>query len=76
MTQAAADWRDRITLNPTVPAGEPTIRGLRSSVEHVCRARSAGVPESELVAEYPDLEPDGLRACMAYAADRANHFPA
>ena len=63
------DWRDRITLNPTVLAGKPTVRGLRISVEHVLRALSGGVPEGELLAEYPDLEPDDLRACIAYAAD-------
>lgn len=63
------DWRNRITLNPAVLAGKPTVRGLRISVEHVLRALSSGVPESELLAEYPDLEPDDLRACLAYAAD-------
>jgi uncharacterized protein (DUF433 family) len=65
----AVDWRDRITLNPAVLAGKPTVRGLRISVEHVLRALSSGVPESELLADYPDLEPEDLRACLAYAAD-------
>jgi uncharacterized protein (DUF433 family) len=63
------DWRDRITLNPAVLAGKPTIRGLRISVEHILRALSSGVPESELLADYTDLEPNDLRACLAYAAD-------
>jgi uncharacterized protein (DUF433 family) len=63
------DWQTRITLNPAVLAGKPTIRGLRISVEHILRALSSGVPESELLAEYPDLEPEDLRACLAYAAD-------
>jgi uncharacterized protein (DUF433 family) len=63
------DWRDRITLNPAVLAGKPTVRGLRISVEHILRALSSGVPESELLADYPDLEPEDLRACLAYAAD-------
>jgi uncharacterized protein (DUF433 family) len=63
------DWRTRITLNPAVLVGKPTVRGLRISVEHVLRALSVGVPESELLAEYPDLEPDDLRACLAYATE-------
>jgi uncharacterized protein (DUF433 family) len=63
------DWRDRITLNPAVLAGKPTVRGLRIGVEHILRALSSGVPERELFADYPDLEPDDLRACLAYAAD-------
>ena len=55
------DWSDRITLNPAVLAGKPTVRGPRISVEHILRALSAGVPESELLADYPDLEPDDLK---------------
>jgi uncharacterized protein (DUF433 family) len=63
------EWRDRITLNLAVLAGKPTIRGLRISIEHVLRALSNGVPESELLADYPDLEPADLRVCIAYAAE-------
>jgi uncharacterized protein (DUF433 family) len=63
------DWKTRITLDPAVLAGKPTIRGLRISVEHVLRALSDGVPEDELLADYPDLEAADLRACQAYAAD-------
>ncbi|HEY7329089.1 MAG TPA: DUF433 domain-containing protein [Gemmataceae bacterium] len=63
------DWNERITLDPAVLAGKPTIRGLRISVEHILRALSAGVPQEEILAEYPDLEADDLRACHAYSAD-------
>ncbi len=63
------DWKARITLNPAVLSGKPTIRGLRISVEHILRALSDGVPEVELLADYPDLETADLRACQAYAAD-------
>ncbi len=63
------DWKTRITLNPAVMAGKPTIRGLRISVEHVLRALADGVPEDELLADYPDLEAADVRACQAYAAD-------
>ena len=60
---------DRITIDPAVLVGKPTIRGLRISVEHIFRALSAGVPEAELLADYPDLEPEDLRACYGYAAE-------
>ena len=63
------DWQARIVLDPDVLTGKPTIRGLRISVEHILRALSNGVPESELLSDYPDLEPDDLRACLSYAAD-------
>jgi uncharacterized protein (DUF433 family) len=64
-----ASWNSRITVIPGLLGGKPTIRGLRVSVEHVLRALSNGVPESELLTDYPDLEPEDLRACYAYAAD-------
>ena len=63
------DWKTRITLDPAVLVGKPTIRGLRIGVEHLLRALSAGVPAEEILAEYPDLEADDLRACHAYSAD-------
>lgn len=66
------DWKDRITLNPAVLVGKPTIRGMRISVEHVLRALAGGVSEQELLADYPDLEPEDLRACLAYAAELAS----
>ena len=65
----AIDWKTRITLNHVILAGKPTIRGLRLSVEHILRALANGISEKELLAEYPDLEPDDLRACLAYSAD-------
>jgi uncharacterized protein (DUF433 family) len=63
------DWRNRITFDPAVLAGKPTICGLRLSVEHVLRALSSGVPIDELLADYPELELDDLRACWAYSAE-------
>ena len=67
----AADWRSHITTDPAVLVGKPTIRSLRISVEQVLRALSNGVPEVELLADYPDLTPEDLRACQAYAAEAA-----
>jgi len=64
-----SDMTDHIQFDPHVLAGKPTIRGLRISVEHVFLALSNGVPDVELLADYPDLEPGDLRACYAYAAE-------
>ena len=60
---------NRIVADSAVLAGKPTVRGLRISVEQVIRALSNGVPEAELLSDYPDLEADDLKACLAYAAD-------
>ncbi|MBX9579729.1 MAG: DUF433 domain-containing protein [Gemmataceae bacterium] len=63
------ELRNRITADPAVLVGKPVIRGMRISVQQVLEALAAGVPEAELLAEYPFLEPDDIRACHAYAAD-------
>jgi uncharacterized protein (DUF433 family) len=59
---------NRITVNPKVLVGKPTIRGLRISVEQILNALAAGVPEEDLLRDYPELEPDDIRAVLAYAA--------
>lgn len=61
---------ERITIDPNVLVGKPVIRGLRISVEQVLRALAAGVPESDLLDDYPELEPDDIRAALAYAAEQ------
>jgi uncharacterized protein (DUF433 family) len=60
---------DRITVNPNVLVGKPTIRGMRISVEQILDALAAGVPEQELLEDYPMLEPDDIRAALLYARE-------
>lgn len=62
------DLSQRITLNPKVLAGKPTIRGLRISVEQILASLANDVPEADLLADYPDLEHDDILACLQYAA--------
>jgi uncharacterized protein (DUF433 family) len=63
------DLQRRIVVDPAVLAGKPIVRGLRISVEQVLRAKAAGISDDDLLRDYPDLEPDDIRACQAYAAD-------
>ena len=63
------DLLDRITTNPNILAGKPIIRGMRISVEQVLKALSGNVSAEELLAEYPELEPDDIRAVLVYAAN-------
>ena len=63
------DLLNRITVNPDVLVGKPTIRGMRISVEQVLDALAAGVPEHELLEDYANLEPDDIRAVLLYARD-------
>ncbi len=57
----------RITADPAIFGGKPIIRGLRISVEHVLSLLAQGVPEEEILADYPFLASEDLRACIAYA---------
>jgi uncharacterized protein (DUF433 family) len=60
---------NRITINPDVLVGKPIIRGMRISVEQILDALAAGVPEQELLEDYPALEPEDIRAVLLYARD-------
>ena len=61
--------RARITVDPAILAGKPIIRGMRISVEQIVLDVAAGVPQEELLAEYPGLEPEDIQAALQYAAD-------
>lgn len=58
---------DRITFNPEQCGGRPCIRGLRIRVKDVLDLLAAGVGESDILADYPYLEPEDIRACLASA---------
>jgi uncharacterized protein (DUF433 family) len=58
----------RITVDPAIMTGLPCIRGMRIPVTTVLGLLAAGAAEKEILAEYPDLEVDDIKACMAYAA--------
>jgi uncharacterized protein (DUF433 family) len=59
----------RITANPQVMLGKPTIRGLRITVDQILRALAGGVSKQELLDDYPDLEPEDIEAALLYAAE-------
>jgi uncharacterized protein (DUF433 family) len=59
----------RITVNPKVMVGKPTIRGMRITVEQILRALAGGISEQELLEEYPDLESEDIQAVFVYATE-------
>ena len=63
----------RITANPEIFGGKPIIRGMRISVERFRSLLAQGEKEETILADYPDLEPDDLRACLAYAHAAISH---
>ncbi len=66
-------YRDRITVNPNQCGGKPCIRGMRIRVKDVLDLLAAGVPEPEILKDYPDLEPEDIRAALEYAAASMDH---
>lgn len=60
----------RITFNPEMCGGRPCIRGMRIRVSDILEMLGQGVPEAEILADFPDLEADDIRACLLYAARR------
>ena len=59
---------NRITIDPNICHGKPTIRGLRYPVTNMLELLAAGMTIEELLADYPDLEKEDFLACLQYAA--------
>ena len=57
----------RITARPDVFGGKPIVRDMRLSVELILSLLSQGATQDELLDDYPGLEPEDIRACIAYA---------
>jgi uncharacterized protein (DUF433 family) len=57
----------RITVNPDIFGGKPIIRGMRLSVELILSLLVQGETQEAILADYPELEADDIRACLAYA---------
>jgi uncharacterized protein (DUF433 family) len=57
----------RITANPKIFSGKPIIRGMRISVELILSLLAQGETAEALLQDYPELEPEDIRACLTYA---------
>jgi len=66
----AMDYRSIITIEPDKRSGKPCIRGTRMTVTDVLEYLAGGMTQEELLAEFPDLCAEDIRACLAFAADR------
>lgn len=58
----------RITIDPYICHGKPTIRGLRYPVDSMLELLASGMTIAELLEDYPDLEKEDFLACLQYAA--------
>lgn len=63
-------WQDRISVDPAVRSGKPCIKGTRVTVYDVLEYLAGGMAEAQILADFPDLIAEDIRACLAFAAAR------
>jgi uncharacterized protein (DUF433 family) len=69
----STDLLHRITSNPRQCGGRPCIRGMRIRVKDVLDMLAGGASEEEILADFPYLEPEDIRASLKYAAAQIDH---
>lgn len=67
-TQILSFFGGRITIDPAVCNGKPTVRGKRIAVQSILAYLSAGDSEQEILEQYPSLESNDIKACLSFAA--------
>lgn len=70
------DYRERITMDPDIRGGKPCIRGMRITVYDVLGYLASGMTHEEILADFPYLEEEDIRASLAFAADIERRFVA
>lgn len=65
---ASVSRLDRITVNPAICHGAPTIRGMRLRVQDVLELLASGMSYDDIIADYDELERDDILAALEYAA--------
>ncbi len=68
------DILERITINPAVRSGKPVVRDTRITVSDVLEYLAGGMTPDEILADFPDLDADDIRAVLAFAAQREHRL--
>jgi len=64
------NYMNIITIEPGKRSGKPCIRGMRITVSDVLEYLASGMTEAEILRDFPELTPDDIHACLAFAAER------
>jgi uncharacterized protein (DUF433 family) len=64
------NYQDRITVESGKRSGQPCVRGLRITVSDVLEYLASGMSEAEILKDFPELQAEDIKACLAFAADR------
>lgn len=63
---------ERITIDENICGGKPTIRGKRITAQTILEFLSAGETVEEILNQYPSLDAEDIKACLAFSADLMN----
>lgn len=64
------DYMERIRIDPEIRGGKPIIRGTRITVSDILEYLASGMSHDEILADFPDLAAEDVRAALLWAADR------
>ncbi len=64
------DYSKIITIEPGKRSGKPCIRGMRITVQDILEYLAGGMPEDQILEDFPELTREDIKACLAFAADR------
>jgi uncharacterized protein (DUF433 family) len=67
------DNKQHIVINPAVCGGRPIVAGTRMRVTDILAMLAGGTSESEILADFPTISAEDIRACLAYAAEAVDH---
>lgn len=74
-TEAVSLFGGRITVDPAICNGKPTIRGKRIAVQTILEYLGAGESEEEILSQYPSLHADDIKTCLQFASGLMdNHY--
>src|SRR5438093_1973275 len=66
------DYQGRIVIDPEIQFGKPCVRGTRITVGDVLSYLASGMREDQILADFPQLTREDIRACLAFAAERGS----
>lgn len=67
-----AHYNGYIHIDPEIRFGKPCVKGTRITVYDVLSYFAAGMTEAEILADFPELSQEAVRACLSFAANRGN----
>jgi uncharacterized protein (DUF433 family) len=63
-------YLDKIEINPNIRFGRPCIKGTRITIYDVLNWLASDITTEQIISDYPELKPEDIKACLAFAADR------